>query len=185
MKRSFSSSIDPNLTTVHSKAAVVLCYAVWEGFYNECVTEYIAFLKETGGKVRKTDWMLLLGVISSDLESLRARNHSEMAKFTFVKDLKARIESGFDKVDANHVSARSNLNFDRIRLNYDILSFDLSRLQQYRIRLNKELVGWRNSVAHGGEPDLSGLDIAEHVDFTSELLIVLADAFQEGMLKRV
>ena len=185
IRRSFDSSGDPSLTPVHSKATVVLCYAVWEGFYNECVNEYFLFLKDRGGKVRRTDWMLLLGAISADLDSLRDRDHSDLARFDFVQDLKRRVECGFDEVDSMHVRARSNLNFDRIKLNYNILSFNLTPIQQYRIRLDKELVGWRNAVAHGEEPDLSGLDIEKHVDFTSNLLIVVADAFQEGMLDRI
>jgi len=185
IRRSFSISIDTSQATVHSKATVVLCYAAWEGFYNECVTEYCAFLTAKGGKVKRTDWLMLLGVIGSDLDSLRARNHSSKARFKFVNDLKRRLESEFDQFDANYVKARSNLDFDRLSLNYNILSFNLTPFQRHRIRLDKELVGWRNSVAHGEEPDLSGLDIVKHVDFTSELLIVLADAFQEGMLKRI
>lgn len=185
IRRSFGSSGDASLSTVHSKATVVLCYAVWEGFYNECVSEYFSFLKDKGGKVKRSDWMLLLGAISASLESLRNRNHSDLARFDFVRDLKMGIESGFDNVDPKCVRARSNLNFDRMKLNYNILKFDLKPLQKYRIRLDKELVGWRNAVAHGEEPDLSGLDVAEHVDFTSELLIVVADAFQEGMLERI
>lgn len=185
IKRSFGFSGDPSQATVHSKATVVLCYAVWEGFYNECVSEYCGFLKANGGKVKRTDWLMLLGVIGSDLESLKARNHSNRARFEFVRDLKSRLESEFDQFDVSYVRARSNLDFERLSLNYNILSFDLSPFQRHRIRLDKELVGWRNSVAHGEEPDLSGLDIANHVDFTSELLIVLADAFQEGMLKRI
>jgi hypothetical protein len=65
------------------------------------------------------------------------------------------------------------------------MSFDLAPLQRYRIRLDKELVGWRHSVAHGDSPDLSAMDIADHVDFTSRILILVADSFQYAILARM
>jgi len=58
-------------------------------------------------------------------------------------------------------------------------------MQRFRIRLDKEVVGWRHGVAHGDPPDLSALDIVDHVEFTANLLIVLADRFQYAMLERI
>jgi HEPN superfamily RiboL-PSP-like protein len=58
-------------------------------------------------------------------------------------------------------------------------------LQRFRLKLDKELVQWRHSVAHGDQPDLSTLDISDHIDFASHLLLVLADEFQAAMLQRV
>lgn len=83
------------------------------------------------------------------------------------------------------IEARSNLNFDRLSENFELLSFDLNTLQRFRIRLDRELVGWRHGVAHGDPPDLSTLDINNHVDFTANLLLALADSFQSGMLERM
>ncbi len=168
-----------------SKAAVVLAYANWEGFYNECAGAYIRFLRDRGGKIRDTDWMLLLGVFHADFESLKARSHSYDARRQFIEDLQARLECGFDSFDDTIVEARSNLNFERLAENLYVLNIDLSPMQRFRIRLDKEVVGWRHSVAHGDPPDLSALDIADHVEFTANLLIVLADRFQYAMLERI
>jgi len=81
--------------------------------------------------------------------------------------------------------ALSNLDFERISFTYQLMSFDLTPFQRHRIRLDKELVGWRHSVAHGDTPNLSGMDIADHVDFTSRLLIPIADSFQYAILARL
>ena len=81
---------------MNSKATVVLAYANWEGFYNECVDAYIRFLRDRGGKIRDTDWMLLLGAFHADFESLKARDHSYDARRQFVEDLQARLECSFD-----------------------------------------------------------------------------------------
>ena len=73
----------------------------------------------------------------------------------------------------------------RYRTREALLNIDLSSMQRFRIRPDKEVVGWRHSVAHGDPPDLSALDIADHVEFTANLLIVLADRFQHAMLERI
>lgn len=169
---------------VNSKAAVVLAYANWEGFYNECVHEYVRFLEERGGKIRETDWMLLVGAFDPDFESLRARNHSSDAKRDFVANLKQRLECGFASFDKSTVQARSNLDFQRLSQNFHILNFDISAFQKVRNRLDREVVGWRHSVAHGDSPDLSALDIANHMNFAAELLIIVADSFQNAILER-
>jgi hypothetical protein len=185
IKRQFGADRDGDLTSVKSKAAVVLTYSNWEGFYNECVDIYVGFLTERGGKVRETDWMLLVGAFQADFESLRSRNHSVDARHQFVANLQTRMECSFDVFDRSTIQARSNLDYERITQNYCLLNFELSPLQKYRIRLDKELVGWRHSVAHGDSPDLSTIDIANHVDFTVQLLGIVADCFQYAILNRM
>jgi hypothetical protein len=185
IKYKFSSDSRPDPQNIKSKAVVVLTYANWEGFYNECVQAYVRFLRERGGKIRDTDWMLLVSAFDSDFESLYARNHSALAKRQFVADLKERLECGFDALDVRIIEARSNLNYERLSENFDILNFDLTPIQRFRIRFDKELVGWRHGVAHGDPPDLSALDINNHIDFTGHLLIIVADNFQSAMIERI
>ncbi|MBA3727461.1 MAG: hypothetical protein H0W86_13770 [Armatimonadetes bacterium] len=48
IKRKFSADKSPAPAGVNTKATVVLTYANWEGFYNECVRSYVQFLKERG-----------------------------------------------------------------------------------------------------------------------------------------
>lgn len=183
IRRFCSSSPASDPEGVGSRAAVVLCYAAWEGFYNECINSYLSFMNTLGGKVRDINWMFLLGVIGAELDSLRDRQHSDDARFEFVKRLESLVESHFDGVDRKHLGRRSIVNFDRVRYGYSIFGLDLVPLQQYRLRLDKELVAWRNGVAHGEAPDLSRLDISRHVRFTSELLMVVSGDFQNGMLR--
>ena len=135
------------------------------------------FCGERGGRVRDTDWMLLIAAFSRDFDSLRDKHHSANARREFIKNLQTRLNCGFDALDQRRIGSQSNLDFAGLSYNYDILRFDRSSLQKHRIRLDKELVGWRNGVAHGGAPDLSALDVFNHVDFTSELLVSIADRF--------
>ena len=155
------------------------------GFYNECAKVYLGFLQECGGKVRDRDWMLLIGALNAEFDSLRDRNHSIDARLGFVRALQGKLESGFDILDADFISARSNLNFERLSWCFSVLSFDLSPLQPHRLKLDRELVRWRHLVAHGDQPDLSAVDVRTHVDFASSMLIMLADQFQQAMLRRL
>ena len=185
IKHRFGGDRTTNSSSVSSKATVVLTYANWEGFYNDCVQVYVEFLRERGKKVRDTDWMLLVCAFDRAFNSLRDKNHSAEARRDFVERLKGQLECDFSQFDPCAIAAKSNLNFERLAYNYGIMNFDLRALQRFRLRLDKELVGWRHSVAHGDSPDLSGMDIAGHVDFAARLLIVIADNFQYAMLERI
>jgi hypothetical protein len=185
VKRSFGRMTDSDIYGVASKAVVVLAYANWEGFYNECVRTYMRFLIEKGGRIRDSDWLLLVSALHSDFESMRDRNHSLEARQKFVENLKIKIDCGFDAIDTSIVEARSNLDFARLSQNYSLLSFDLSAMQRVRNRLDKELVGWRHAVAHGDSPDLTSMDVETLIDFASSLLVMIADRFQYAMLGRV
>jgi hypothetical protein len=185
IKFRFASHSGPDPSNINSQSVIVLTYASWEGFYNECVVSYVRFLKEKGGKVRESDWMLLLAVFKRDLDSLWDRNHADDARYDFIKNLKGRLECGYEEISHGVLAAHSNLNYARLSLNYNIMSFDLTTMQPFRIRLDKELVTWRHEVAHGNPPDLSALDISGHVDFAATLLIAMADTFQNAMLQRL
>lgn len=184
VKRMFASSTQSDPLGVQSKSVVVLAYASWEGFYNDCVSTYFKFLTDQEMKVVDAGWLMLVGALSSDFESLRARNHSGEAKRAFVENLKDCLSTGFDNFDYNIVKARSNLDFKKISHNYSLLGFDLEPLNVYRIRIDKEVVGWRHGVAHGDAPDLNGLDVENHIDFVTTLLAFVADCFQKAMLEK-
>lgn len=166
---------------VRSKALIVLAYAHWEGFYNECVDTYIDYLTDAKVPVSRTNWLLLVGAMSSDFNALRDRQHSADARRFFVEALQKRIECDFSAFDRSTIKSRSNLDFAKLAGNLTLLGFDFSRLQPDRIRLDKELVGWRHGVAHGSSPDLSSVDVASHVEFTGQLMLTTSDLFQEAI----
>jgi hypothetical protein len=185
VKRIFGGAVGTDPLGVKSKAIVVLSYAAWEGFYNDCITTYQDFLKNNGFRVADANWKMLVGALSRDFESLRAKNHTIKAKTEFVESLRHRLMQGFEEFDASIVRARSNLQFERLQENFALLGFDISEFQRYRLRIDKELVGWRNGVAHGDAPNLDQLDVEDHIKFVSQLLRQMADRFQDSMLSKV
>lgn len=183
VKRHFGARVGGEGAGVFSKAVAVLAYAVWEGFYNDCARVYVDFLRASGKKVRDIEWMLLSGVFERDFSMLRGKEHSSRAKREFITNLRKRLDCSFEEFEPTTIMARSNLDFRRISENYEVMNFDLSSLQAVRNRLDKELVAWRHAVAHGDSPDLSELDIANHIDFVSDLLTRISQAFQEAVVR--
>ena len=145
IKRIFDASSGDDPLEVRSRALVVLSYAVWEGFYNECVGIYCGFLAEQGKNVADVSWNMLVGALSADFNALQARNHSDAAKREFVEGLKVRISSGFDAFDQSVLRARSSLDFKKLRNNFGILEFEIEPIQVYRNKIDKELVGVASS----------------------------------------
>jgi hypothetical protein len=185
VKRMFVSTSAADPLSISSKAVVVLIYATWEGFYNECVRVYLDFLEEVGTKVADASWLMLIGALNGEFDALRNRNHSTEARKEFVAQLKDRLACRFDTFDRSVVLARSNLDFSRLSSNFAILGFDYSALERSRIRLDKELVGWRHGVAHGDAPDLSAMNVSDHADFAVELMLAVSGLFQNAILERL
>lgn len=169
---------------INSKALIVLAYAHWEGFYNECVNNYIQALATYGAKISDISWLLLIGVLKSDLQRLKDRNHSPVAEIEFLDRLKGIINSDFSNFDEMAVRSRSNLNFETLGQNFKVLGFDIEPFQRWRIKIDKELVGWRHSVAHGDEPNLTSIDLHQHIQFTQKMLFLIADTFQNELLNK-
>lgn len=185
VKRWFTVGQGDDPLIIASKATVVLSYAAWEGFFNECVHAYLDFLVASDLKVVDAGWMMLVGSLASDFEALRSRNSSRESKSEFVRNLEVRLQSTFSDFDRSVVLARSNLDFAKVTSNYSILGFDITPLQRLRLRIDKEVVGWRHGVAHGSAPDLNAMNVSAHVDFVSNLLLAVADTFQIAILERL
>ncbi len=180
---SSSSASDP--MGVHSKALVVLSYAAWEGFYNECVDTYCDFLQLQGKRVSDAGWKMLVGALGAEFESLRSRDHSAAARRDFVESLRARLICDFTSFDRTTVKARSNLDWEKLDQNFQVLDFDLSPFQVHRNRLDVEVVGWRHGAAHGNAPNLGVLDAASHISLVGQIMSLVSDAFQSAMVEHI
>jgi hypothetical protein len=165
-----------------SKSIIVLSYAHWEGFYNACVENYINFLSSTKKKVADVSWLALVGCINSNMESMKDKNHSLASKIEFINSMKAVHALEFGNFDVKFVKSQSNLNFDRLRSNLEILNISERNFLPHRNKLDKELVGWRHSVAHGDNPSLDEMDSQKHIAFCNMLLLTVSDVFQQEAL---
>lgn len=183
LKYRFSATSDDGPFLINSKTAIVLAYSHWEGFYNDCVNTYIKFLKDRKCTVRLVSWSMMAGALSSALARLKDRNHSNEARSDFIDAILKDWDCDFQNFDASTISARSNLDFQKISENFRVLNFDANRFNAYRNRINKELVGWRHSVAHGDVPDLSEMNIESHLNFTSGVMLEMSDIFQEQIVR--
>ena len=184
IKQAFCGPVGGDFLEVRSRALVVLSYAVWEGFYNECVETYCEFLATGGKRIVEVSWNMLMGALRSELDALSDRRHSSGARLEFVESLKMGVTRSCDKFDKTVAMAKSNLDFDKLRHNFKILELDIRPIQRYRNRIDRELVGWRHRVAHGDSPQLSTMDGAKHMLLVGDVMALVADAFQEAMLSQ-
>ena len=168
---------------VAGKSLIVLSYANWEGFYNECVDCLIDYLALTGIKVKDLCWSSLTGSLISSFSRLRDRNHSLDAQKEFVDILQTKLECNFVEFDRKIAKAQSNLNFERLQVGFSLLGLDVSAFQRHRNRIDRELVGWRHSIAHGDTIDLSFMKADDHASFTSEMMLSVSDEFQNAFLR--
>lgn len=185
IKRIFGSMVSADPLAIGSKSVVVLSYAAWEGFYNECARIYLDFLAFRNVRVTEASWLLLAGALSEEFQSLRDRHHSGAAKREFVAKLRQQLACNFSTFDRSVVMARSNLDFSKLSSNFLLFNMEIAPFQRSRLRIDKELVGWRHGVAHGDPPDLTTVDVTSHISFASELLLTVSDSFQNAILQHV
>lgn len=93
---------------VSTKMVVTFAYAHWEGFYNDCVDEYIAALKTLDSRISRSDWNLKVSILDRHIDSMEGRGFSRRAKLDFAEFLK--------KIEFSHYSEISSkfLRLDRI-----------------------------------------------------------------------
>lgn len=94
IKLMFTSITRADPLAVRSKAIVVLTYANWEGFYNDCVRIYLDFLRDKKMNVADASWALLVGALTPEFKRLRDRSHSAEAQRDFVLNLKSPSSVG-------------------------------------------------------------------------------------------
>lgn len=169
-------------SVIAAKCVVLISYSNWEGFYNDCTRTYLEFLRKAGSRVSEVSWLLLCGVLEGGLQSMRDKGFSYKSKVEFVNSLRGLGSIKFDSFQDSIMYAKSNLNFDRLRQCGTLLDIDLSVFNKNRIRIDRELVGWRHAVAHGDAPDLNSMGISDHVDFVSKLMLDVSDIFQYAIV---
>jgi len=162
------------------KSLIVSCYAHWEGFYNDCANAFLDAASSSGRAAREISPRLLVGVFSKNFARLRDMNHSRKAQRDFVDQL--NLNEGFSTFDKSCVLARSNLNFEALSYNYTLIGMDVGHIQPFRLKLDKEIVGYRHELAHGGEIDMAEVDMASHVAVVDGIMRIVAGDFQAKII---
>lgn len=164
---------------IGAKSIVLFCYANWEAFFNFAIRKYLDCLRESDIRVIDHNWDMMLGVLENDFKSLVDRSNSRAAQIDFIRRARELIDAKFDKFVERCVLARSNLNFEKLRENFEILGISDEDFLRFRLKIDRELVGWRHSIAHGEAPDLSRVEVDLHVALTDELMLMISDKIQE------
>lgn len=182
-KESFDRLATCGQTIIAGKAIIVLAYANWEGFYNECVDSIVNYFVACDLEITEICWAGLTGAFLADFARIRDRNHSTKSLKEFVGMIETGISNKFCQFDRKIAQAQSNLNFERLVLGCSFLGIETTPFIRHRNKIDRELVGWRHSIAHGDTIDLTSLKADDHLNFASEMMLTVADSFQEAMVK--
>jgi hypothetical protein len=173
----------PNLLRVAERSLIVLCYANWEGFFNFCVETLIEEVNRLKVDLRREYPSLLAGSINPFVQSYIDRGAEVQHLPVLAKNVALAVEqTHVDRSSIKFFQAASNLDFDRITVCFESLGLNISLISHHKSFINRELVGWRHSVAHGSEPNLDKADLVKHSNTTADLLLMLSNAFDDRII---
>lgn len=165
------------------RAATVISYAHWEGYYADCCEIYYEFIEKIGVRCVDVNEDISLALITSEFDRLFSRGNNVESKLEFYRSIRKHEERSLKGADRSLIKPRSNLNFDRLRFSLDVLGGDIGRFQKLRIRLDNELVRARHSVAHGGAVELDEKALDELTRLSEALMQTTKGVFEDLIAK--
>lgn len=142
-----SSSRGSNKVTYY-RAAIVIFYSHWEGFVKNSSLAYLAYLNKLAPKYNlMKDNFFCLGmsfIFDHEFSSKSISNHRKVHEhFNKRDELKFKVDP--QKV----INVRANLNYEAIRVISHQIGVPLDNLELREHFIDKVLLKYRNSLAHG------------------------------------
>ncbi len=161
------------------RGAMVLCYAHWEGAFNDCLKVVVGTLKSGDIDLSRAHPGISALFFSRDIDSFLNRRIEEdtvvehLIAFHFLcqKSVKGEV------ANARAATTRSNLNWNRIEVVFSIFGFSWPKLHLKKIFIEHKLSRLRHSIAHGEAPRLTRVVALQQLDETSILLDEIAEYF--------
>jgi hypothetical protein len=138
---------------VNLRAGHLLLYAHWEGWIKEISKLYLRYINSQRITYSKINSIFLASALKSDILEFQESGKSNI-HIDFVNKL-SEVYSSNKRVTIKEdlIQTYSNLSYDILKdilLRLDIKDImDRENLELYETYINKELVGRRNSIAHG------------------------------------
>lgn len=159
-----------------ARGAIVLAYAHWEGFFNDA-TDALFQRLETSHLPRVLGRPLSrLFAMRAELDRLSSKRvrDDDIVKFVLCHSAAEFVP---DALDSKVVKSRSNLDWGRLALAFDVYGVSSPALNEQRIFIQHQLVGLRHAIAHGTDPKLKRSFVALHLSKTRHVLVDLSDYF--------
>ena len=161
------------------RGALVLCYAHWEGAFNECLKEVVGTLKTRDIDLNRAHPGISALFFSRDIDSFLNRRVEEdsivehLIGFHFLSQ--KRVKG--DIANARAASTRSNLNWHRIEIVFSIFGFCWPKLHLKKTFIEHKLSRLRHAIAHGEAPRLTRDIALQQLNETSLLLDEISEYF--------
>ncbi len=144
---------------IYYRASIIVFYSHWEGFIKNASLAYLSYLNRLAPKYHlMQDSFFCLGmsfVFQNDFSSRNINNHKKINKY-----LQERNILSFKVEPEKVIDVRSNLNYEAIRIIAHQLGVSLDGLDLREHFIDKVLLKYRNSLAHGervSEIELKGI----------------------------
>lgn len=145
--------------TIYYRASIVVFYSHWEGFIKNASLAYLSYLNRLAPKYYlMQDSFFCLGmsfVFKNDFSSRNINNHQKINDY-----LQGRNTLNFNVDPEKVIDVRSNLNYEAMRIIAHQLGVSLDGLDLREHFIDKILLKYRNSLAHGervSEKELKGI----------------------------
>ena len=161
-----------------SRAIVVLSYAHWEGYCASCAGIFVDHLETKKVPYSSLPTDMLLGAVSGALDSYRDTADNLDSRLKLLRFFQSVQKDHIQKFDRKLILPRSNLNFRRLRFIHEVIGSSIQPFQQYRLKIDKELVAWRHLVAHGEMFVLENALAENHTKLCEELMFLTKDSFE-------
>lgn len=161
----------------YARSAFVLAYAHWEGMFNECSQQFISWLQSSGCDPRFSHFPSRLLFLRPNID--RAISGSRDDPIIDLFDVAGGVApSGPIKLDPRIVTARSNLDYDRLLTIFKVYGVWWLPLIRERVFIQHQLAGIRHQIAHGNETTARRAQLIGHLRRTRFILSEVHDYFE-------
>lgn len=167
--------------SVASRSIVVLSYAHWEGYCKKSAEIFLDYLEAIKIPYQQLPPDMLLGAIAASMDGYRDTADNLNSRKKLLDEIRLKTGGSFERFDRRIILPRSNLNFERLKFICATIGADISPFQQFRLKIDKELVKWRHEVAHGELFILERNLVDSHTRLCEDLLFLTKDTFETAI----
>ncbi len=160
---------------VVQRCCVVMCYAHWEGFFSDGIREIHGFFSEQKIPMSRISGDIVISALQSEFDRYLDGKGKRTLKREIVQKIKEKTHDPIGK-DLTVLLPNSKLDYETACFALETLGTSCP-FENDRIFIDKQLVKWRNKIAHGDYMRIS--EAENHVRKTIDLIDKSQECFNE------
>lgn len=175
---------DQSFQTSLLRSFIPIAYAHWEGFVRGCALKYFQHIVLKRKSYSELIPQFHLNFHLKSIDSFYNRKAGISSKCMFLSQVLSSQDMRFVKLDQKIVDTRSNLNFRVLQDICIICGLEGDGFDKYEDFLDKELLGRRNSIAHGEEVFLGIEDLDIVSSKTTEIMRLFRNKIENAAVQK-